>query len=247
MIESLQKAFKPYSKHPFFFVWGSLLYILLLIVGLFAAIGLFLMYFMFLSAFGQELNLESIATIAVIGIIAVLFLFYASGLNAGLAMTYREALGKGKTSLKRFFSYSVERAPEMFGIMLIRELVWLFLVGPFIFIYFQWLVGYEFLDLLIGGYALFMTFIIHMFFTPAFVLAGAFGTGVFSSLHHGVDVLRRKHIFFIGLYAIFAAVWLLNFIPFIQIATLFFAYPVVYSAMAVMIENAIKIKRVEDD
>ena len=213
LIESMSKAFRLYSKTPFLFVWGSLVYIFLLIVCLFAAVGLFLIYFMALSAFDQVLNFESIPTLAVIGIIVLLFLFFANGLNAALAMTYRKALSKGKISVARFFSYAMDKAPQMFGIMIVREFIWILLVGPFLAI-----------------------------FTPAFVLAGGFGIDIFNSMKLDLDFLKQRHIFFIGLYIVFAIVWLLNFIPFVHIATLFFAYPVVYAAIVVMLDNTIRIK-----
>ena len=238
----MSKAFRLYSKTPFLFVWGSLVYIFLLIVCLFAAVGLFLIYFMALSAFDQVLNFESIPTLAVIGIIVLLFLFFANGLNAALAMTYRKALSKGKISVARFFSYAMDKAPQMFGIMIVREFIWLLLVGPFLAIYIYYLQEYEFMDFLFGAYALFMTFIIHLVFTPAFVLAGGFGIDIFNSMKLDLDFLKQRHIFFIGLYIVFAIVWLLNFIPFVHIATLFFAYPVVYAAIVVMLDNTIRIK-----
>ena len=242
MIESMKKAFRSYSKTPFPFVWGSLLYLFLLIVCIFAAVGLFLIYFFLLSAFEQELSFESIPTLVVLGIIVLLFLFFANGLNAALVMAYRKALTKGKVSVARFFSYAMDRAPEMFGIMIVREFLWLLLVGPFIAFYVYFFYEYELMDLLFGTYALFMTFAIHLVFTPAFVLSGGYGTDIFTSLKLDIDFLRKKHIFFIGIYVVFALAWLLNFVPFVQVATLFFAYPVVYAAMVVMLENTVRIK-----
>lgn len=244
MIESITKAFRAYSKAPFPFVWASLLCVFLLIVCVLAAVGLFLIYFMLLSALDQELALDAIPTMVVVGVIVLLFLFFANGLNAALIMAYRKALTKEKISVARFFSYAVDRAPEMSGIMVVREFIWLLLVGPFLAIYIYFLQEYEFMDLLFGTYVLFMTFAVHVVFKPAFVLAGGYGTDIFNSLKLNVEFLRSKHIFFIGLYVLFALVWLLNFVPFVQIATLFFAYPVLYTAMVVIIENTIKIKEV---
>jgi len=244
LIESIKKAFGAYSKTPFPFVWASLLCVFLLIVCVLAAVGLFLIYFMLLSAFEQELVLDAIPTMVVAGVIVLLFLFFANGLNAALIMAYRKALAKEKISVARFFSYAVDRAPEMSGIMVVREFILLLLIGPFLAIYIYFLQEYEFMDILFGTYALFMIFAAHVVFKPAFVLAGGYGTDIFNSLKLTIDFLRRKHIFFIGLYILFALVWLLNFVPFVQIATLFFAYPVVYAAMIVIIENSVKIREV---
>lgn len=245
MIASLKKSFNAYSRRPFLFVWGSMLYIFMLITFLFASMGIFLGYFLFLSLFGQELDFEALSTLAVVGVIGLLLLFFLNGINASLAMTYYQALNSKKNSVARFYSYALDKAPTMFTIDMIRNLLWLLLVGPALLIYVEFLEGHEYMDLLVGSYVLFMTFVIHMFFTPSLVIAGAFDKGVYTSMRYGLELWRKKHIFFIGLYTLFALTWLFNFIPFIQIASLFFAYPVVYAAMALIIDSNIKIKEEE--
>ena len=212
----------------------------------FGAVGLFILYFLILSIFGRELSLDSIGTMGVLGIVGLLVIFFANGVNAALAMAYKTAISKGKISLTRFYSYALDRAPTMFGIMLIRELIWLLAVGPFIALFIYFFQDIEFVDIMLYVYAFFMTFIIHMLFTPAFILAGAFDATLFASLKQGFVFLRQKHVFFIALYILFAFVWLFNFLPFIQIATIFFIYPLIYTAMIMMIKNTIKISEDED-
>jgi hypothetical protein len=247
LIESITKAFNAYSKTPFLFVWGSLMYLILLIAFFFAGLGLVLAYFISLSVFGKELDFGSLATMAIFGVIALAFIFFSGGLNAALARAYRSAVWKEKTSLTKFYSYALDKAPEMFGIMLLRDLLWLLLAGPGIAIYWYFLQDVAVMDILTGMYVLFVTFVLHMLFTPAFISAGALGTSFFSSMKHAFDFLRKSHIFFITIYALFAVVWLLNFIPFVQFITLFFAYPVLYAAMVVMFEDSMKNKVEKED
>jgi hypothetical protein len=242
LIASLKKAFNAYSRRPFLFVWGSLLYIFMLITFIFASVGIFLAYFMFLSMFGQELDFEALSTVAVAVVIGLLLLFFLNGINASLARTYYQALNNKKNSVARFYSYAIDKAPTMFAIELVRNFIWLLLVAPAILIYVEFLEGHEYMDVLIGSYGFFMTFVIHMFFTPSFIIAGAFDKGVYTSMRYGIELWRKKHIFFIGLYTLFAFTWVFNFIPFIQIASLFFAYPVVYAAMTLIIDNNVRIK-----
>jgi hypothetical protein len=246
LLESLKKAFNTYSKSPFIFVWGSLLYLFLFLVFSFAALGIFLIYFLFLAVVGQELNLESIPTVAIFSIIGILFMFFVNGINAALAMAYREAWSKNKVSLTKFFAYAMDRAPTMFGILLIRDVVWLLFVGPFIALYIYALQEYQYLDIAMALYGLFMTFLIHMVFTPSFVLAGAFGVSLYASLKQAFYFMRKKHVYFIGTYLLFAIVWILNYIPFIQLAALFFLYPVIYLSIITMIRNNIKVQEDED-
>lgn len=247
MIESITKAFNAYSKKPFLFVWGSLMYLILLIAFFFAALGLILGYFITLSVFNRELDLQSLATIAIFGIVALLFIFFSCGLNAALARAYRSAFWKEKTSLTKFYAYALDKAPEMFGIMLLRDFIWLLLAGPGIAVYFYFLKDIALMDILVGMYVLSVTFVIHMLFTPAFISASAFGMGFYSSMKHAFEFIRRRHIFFIAQYALFAVVWFLNFIPFVQIVSLFFAYPVMYTAMIAMMEGSIKAKAGKKD
>jgi hypothetical protein len=246
MIASLSRAFDAYSRKPFNFVWCSLLYIVMLALFLLACIGLFILYFLFASTINKAVSFTSLSTIIVSTLIVLLFLFFANGLNGALAASYRRSMDREKTSLVTFYSEALARAPSMFAIMLVRDLIWLVLVGPFIVAYVYVLGAYDYMDVLIGGYALFMTFTIHMLFTPAFLSAGAFGTGMMPSLRNTWRLLRNKHIFFICLYALFSVVWLLSFVPFIQLATLFFAYPVVYGAMIALLEGGVRMETEEE-
>ncbi|MFH0884671.1 MAG: hypothetical protein V1861_03095 [Candidatus Micrarchaeota archaeon] len=240
MIESITKAFNSYSKTPFLFIWGSLMYLILLIAFFFAGLGLVLAYFISLSVFGKELDLQSLATMSIFGVIALAFIFFSGGLNAALARAYRSAIWKEKTSLTKFYAYALEKAPEMFGIMLLRDLLWLLLAGPGIAVYVYFLKDVPIMDILTGLYVISVTFMLHLIFTPAFISAGALGTSFFSSMKHAFEFMRKRHIFFITIYSLYAVVWFLNFVPFVQFITLFFAYPVLYGAMVVMFEDSLK-------
>ena len=237
MIDSLRKAFSAYTKRPFLFVWGSLMYVFMLIIFFFAALAFLLAYFLFLSVIGQPFDLKSIPTLVVLGIIGLVFKFFASGLNASLARTYHSALWKQKTTITAFYTYALERSLQNFAILVIRDVFWLLLAGPFIAAYVFFLSTIQYMDVLIGLIVATITFVIHMLFTPALLSSGAFTTGLYSSLLHGLNLLKRKHVMFVGLYIIFAVFWLLNFVPFVQLVTIFFLYPIAYSALILMMEN----------
>ena len=237
MLASLSKAFRIYSKRPFNFAWGSLLCVFLLLAFAFACIGLFMIYFLISSVLGISVSTDSIPTLIAAGAIIILFMFFANGINAALAVAYREAFNKQKTNLLSFYSYALNMAPTMFVIMLIRDLLWLLLVGPAFALYELVLKSHGYMDMLLLLYVLIVTFTIHLLFTPAFLSAGAFGTNTYASLRRTTYFLRNKHINFIGLYILFAIAWLLNFIPLLQIVSIFFLYPVIYTAMIAMLEG----------
>jgi hypothetical protein len=231
---------------PFMFVWGSLMYVFMLGAVLFTSIGFAMAYIVALSVLNQPVELDSSVSVLVFAIIALAFVFVSGGLNASLARAYHSAYWKERTSMTYFFKFALNKAPEMFGIMLIRDLIWLVIGGPAIAAYVYFLQDYALTDVIVGMYLLFVTFVIHMLFTPAFISAGAFGTDLMSSLRHGIVFLRRRHIYFIAIYAIFALAWVLSWIPLVNFATIFFFYPVMYSAMIVLMEDTIKFERSEE-
>jgi hypothetical protein len=249
MIASLSRAFDAYSKKPFNFAWCSLLYIVMLLLFGLACIGFFIIYFLFMSVINQPvsftpISITTLPTIIVSVFIALVFLFFANGLNGALATAYRRALERNKTSLVAFYNDSLAKAPVCFAIMLVRDLIWLVLVGPaiggYVYVVLQGAADTSILlpaYLVSMTYAIIMTFIIHMVFTPALLSAGAFGTGMMASLRNSYRLLRSKHVYFVGLYAVFAVTWLLSFVPIIQLASLFFAYPITYGSLITMLES----------
>lgn len=246
LIESLKRSFNAYSKNPFLFVWASLMYLFVFIATILACIGLMLIYFIAMSIFNQPVEFDSIPTMAVASVVVILALLLLNGLNAALVSAYHSSFWKEKTTLTAFYAYAIDKAPTTFAIMLMRELIWILVAGPAIALYVFFLSTVPYMDLLTLGYVLFTTFVIHLLFTPAFVTAGAFGTDFYGSLKHAFDFLRRRHIYFIGQYMVFTVVGLLNFVPFVQVATIFFAYPVSCTAMINMIEESVKIPKEAD-
>lgn len=246
MIESIRKSFAAFSRMPFLFVWSSFMYLFLLAAVAFTTVGIAMAYLIGLAILDQPVSLTSTSSLAVFGILGLVFVFVISGLNASLARAYHSAFWREKTSLTTFFSFALRKSPEMFGIMLVRDIVWLVLGGPFIAIYIYFLKDVGFMDILLGMYLIFITFVTHMAFTPALISAGAFGTEFVSSLKHSLIFLKKRHFFFMGLYALFALAWLLNYVPFLNLVSMFFLYPVMYAAMIVMVEDTIKIERADE-
>jgi hypothetical protein len=244
LIESLKRAMNAYTKSPFPFAWGSLLYIFLFFVFLFAVIGIGLIYFLIMSVLNQEVSPTSIPSMILAALIAFIFLFILGGLNAALIKTYRAAALKNKMSLTAFFAAVLDRAPAAFAISLLRDLILLIFAGPAIAIYLYSFANMDYVDMVLGAYLLIVGFIIHMLFTPALIYS-AIGSDIFGSLKRTFNILRRKHINFLGLYLVFCLAWLLNLIPLIGLFFIFFIYPIAYTAMIIMMEGIIS--REDDD
>ena len=240
MFSSIKRAFSAYTAKPLLFIWGSFLYLFLLLVLTLAVCGLFLIYFMIASAFSYELTfeatLESLPNIVVVVILAAILLYFMGAFNAALARTYNDAVSGVKTSFLDFYHYGLSRASVMFGILLMRILISLLVIGPVVLIYYYFLTDYEYMDYILYLYTLAMIFVVDMVFTPVFIPA-SLGSTPFESFRTAFLTWKNKHVYFIGLYILFAIVWFLNFIPFIQLATIFVLYPIIYSAMILLVEK----------
>ena len=237
MIISLKKAFRAYSEHPFTFVWGTLVYLLFQVLFLLCALGLLVILFFVTTLGSMKISLNEPGTQLVIGVIGAILLFFMCGMNAALMRAYANALNGVKISVREFLEYLLQKSAMIFAIMIIRELITLLLVAPVVAIWWYYLKSITYSEVFVTLYSLFMLFIVHMLFTPAMLSAGVFGSSLIQSLKNGFGFLRRKHVFFIFLYALFALIWLLNFIPFVQLVTLFVLYPVIYSAMIIMVQD----------
>ena len=240
MIESLKKVFRENSNQPFYFAWPTIVFIFMQLVFVFAAIGIFLIYFVVAALLGVNTGIDQLPTQIAVALVAVLLIFFSTGLNASLARAYYNAVKKEKTSVVEFFKTALVKSPVAFTVQLIREFLYLLVVGPVVAVFYLYLKDIQYVDILFYVYVFFATFIVHMLFTPALISNGIYGTGLFSSLKNGFTLLRRRHIFFFGLYMVFAFVWLANIIPFFNIITLFFLYPLVYASMGVLMDSTIR-------
>ncbi len=239
MFTSIKKAYQAYGGRPFLFVWSSFLYIMMFFLFLFASVAVFLIYFFAASLLGIPMSMESLEFIVPLAMVALFFIFCINGTNAALIRAYSWALQGKKTSLAEFHSYTLAKAPLMFTSMLVREVLSLIVIGPVVFAYFEYLTDYTYVEYLVGLYALFFLFIFHFAFTPAFISAGALGTDLFGSFRNTFRMLRKRHVYALGIFVLFAFAWVLNLIPVVNLCSIFIIYPVLLSALIIITkENA---------
>ncbi len=214
------------------------MYVVLQLLFAFAALGLLIAYFFVASVVGISTTVDAITTVAAAAIAFIVLLYFSCGLNAGLMRAYAAALEGKKITLAEFLRYSLQKSAPMFLVMLLRDVVTLVVAGPLVVLYTYSLKDIAYMDLFVTLYVLGAVFLVHFLFTPAFISMGAFGTGVLSSLRNGFGFLKRRHVYALGLYFLFAIVWLLNFLPVIQLVSIFAIYPVVYAALIVMFQGS---------
>lgn len=237
LFASIKKAYRSYTENPFLFIWSSFLYLMMFFLFLFASLAVFMIYFFIVSFFNIPLSIESVEFLVPLAVVLFFFIFSIGGLNAGLIKAYGRASEGRKTSLVEYHTYSLSKAPLMLSIMLVREVLTLLAVGPVVFIYIEYLSGYEYLNYLVGLYVLCFLFLAHFVFTPVFASAGAMGTDMFRSFKNSFRLIKRKHLGILGVFIIFGIIWLLNFIPVVNLCSIFLIYPIILTAILVMMKN----------
>ncbi len=237
-MSSIRRAFSAYSAKPFLFMWGSFVYLFMLLVFTLALLGFVLIYFMLASVLSYsitfELTVEALPNLVAVAVVALLFIYVLGALNAALVNAYNNALDGVKTSLIDFYYYGLTKAPMMFSVVLMREFLSLLIIGPVVAIYFYFLSDVTYMDILLYLYALFVLFVLHMAFTPALVSA-ALGATPFDSFRNALLTMKTRFLKLFGMFIVFGFVLVLNFIPLIQIFTIFLLYPVVYSALIILV------------
>ncbi len=236
MLSNIKRAFKAYTKGPFNFAWASLLACVFYGVAVLAALGVFLVFFMTIAAFNHYAINDPI-TIVVGAIIIILLKLLTGGVNAALAQAYSDASNGKKTGITEFYMKALKSAPSAFAITLIRDIIWLIIIIPIVLLYVFALKGVQYIEIVVGLYALFTMWLIHMLFTPALLSSALTGAGVFSSLKQGFRILKKKHAYFAGAYIVFAITWLLNFIPILQILSIFVLFPISYGTLITFVEG----------
>ena len=240
LLSYIKKAFSAYTAKPFLFMWGSIVYLFMFLVFLLATFGFVLIYFMLTSVLSYDItldaNVESIPNLIIAAAILVAFIYFMGALNAALAKTYYNAVDGIKTSLVDFYHYGLSRGPMMFSVVLMREFISLLILGPLAAIYYYFLMDFQYMDMIFYTVVLFLIFVIHFLFTPA-LIAASLGALPFDSFRKAFLTIKYKNVHLFAMFILFAVVWVLNFIPLLQLFTIFFFYPIIYSALIMLVED----------
>lgn len=219
---------------------ASAIFAIMFIVYLLASFGIALILFMLGSLIPNDLplgfDLQSWPSMILIGVVALIFLYLLSGLNASIIKAYHTAINGSATGFLNFYSYGLSKAAPMFILVLLRDIISMVLIAPVLALYLYALSGYQFTDIILYLYCLCCIFFVHLLATPA-LISVALGRSLFESFKAIPNTLKSKHVYFIGLFILFAFTWILNIVPLLinQIISIFFLCPVIYSALILMV------------
>ena len=241
MFDSLSKSFRAYTSNPVGFSLNSLFLILYQVLVVLVVAGLWFIFFFVASIF--YLPADSPIFLVFDALLLVLLFYFSAGVKGAYVWSCNEILEGRRASMLDFFRYIRGNAGTFFFLTLLKYFFTALFTVPLILLYLYVLVDYEvqYLDALIYLTAAFLAFIIHFLFFPSIVSAATYGSSISRSLRLGFRMIKKKNILALGLYILYAFVWILNYIPLVQILSLFVLYPIVYSAMIVMFKDAVPV------
>ena len=206
---------------------------LFFLVTLGASVGVLLLTFLFLTAFG----LDSEIMLIVIGILgAILFLLnwvFASGYCGSLVKEYYRALHKESVGVVSFMNYAFKHGPKFFVIVLVKTIVIGFFLTPLALIYYFLDLGsiHEAILYIFGGIALILVFIIEFLFSFSFIAYVEKRVKPFSAILISLNFIKDTHFRALLVYVLYCMVCMSLLVPLLNIIMYFVFYPIAASAM----------------
>lgn len=199
--------------------------------------GIFIILFLILSVINLASSVELVASI--LGILLIVFLYFASGFLGSLIRAYSSSNKKSKVSVTDFFYYAKSNGTTFFNITILKLLTIAILVVPLIAIYYFYLLKnpIKYSEYLLGLIALFDIFIVELLFFPAYFSAALCNTGAFKSIMISFSFFRKKHVYAFGLFVLFSINFPFTIFPVLNLVPLFVVFPIIYFAMISMFQS----------
>lgn len=239
LFDSLKKSFSSYTSNPVGFALNSLFLVFYQVLVLLAIAGLWFVVFFIASIL--QIGVDSIPFLAIDALLIVMFVYFSAGIKGSYVWACNESVEGRRVSMLEFFRYFMRKSGVFFFITLLKYFFTALFVAPVILAYLYVLVDYDvpYLDVLVYLTAALLAFLIHFMFYPAIISAAVYDTSISRSIRGGFQLVRKRNILALMLYVVYAITWILNFIPLIQLFTLFVTYPIIYSAMILMFKDAV--------
>ena len=222
-MNSLQYAWKAFTKRPMPFVFSAASFIIL--------IALAFMFFFGLDVLLLGVLNDAWAKYAAIGVSAFLFILFSTGCKGALIKGFYYGLEGKRVKIEEFLGLSIKSSLPLFLIGLFRVALLGVIALPIAGIYtiykpedMPWLYA------LLGVYFAAFGWIVSYLFSLSFI-SYVLGNGVVKSIKESFGLTIRKFGLFLPLYIVYTIVVLLGFIPLINIIVYFFLYPIAEGAI----------------
>ena len=222
-----------FSRNPVSFMLPTFVAPIFLLVTIGASVGVLLLAFLFLTAFG----IDSESMLIVMGILgAIMFLVnwvFASGYCGALVNEYYRALRKESVGIVSFMNYAFAHAPKFFVIVLVKAVIIGFFLTPLALIYYFLDLGsvHEAILYVFGGLALILIFIIEFLFSFSFIAYVEKRVKPFSAILISLNFIKDTHVKALLVYVLYCIVCMSLLVPLLNIIMYFVFYPIAASAM----------------
>ncbi len=234
MLSSIQEAIWAFQRNPNDYVYVTFLAGMFCLLTVLGALGIFVLLFFLFSVLNMPII--SLQTAVAVGIIMIWVLWMLSGVHAARINFYNNLLNNKRYGLRsglvEFLNCAMQNASAFFLLLIIRFVIVAIPVTILYFLY-DYLTQYNipYLNIIIILLAMICTFIIHFLFSPIFILMGVYRRGIGSAFWNGGRILIRTHVKALALYFVYAITWVLNFVPLINLTTIFVIYPITNSSL----------------
>ena len=237
MFRSIEISNKIFKKKPINFVLPTFYWVLLKIVyflSLFAII-----YFLFLGAAIVHTTIDKTIWILIFATAYFIFAYWDSGLKGSLIATYSSALHNKKSVFMEFFTSGKKYRTRIFIINLIRTVITLILFLPFIllYVYIPAISTISYSGIILGLIGLSIFVFISYLTYPAIILTAIKNIDVRRALRDGLKYIKRNPTESIVNYGLYLIIYAMNYIPLIDVITLFLIFPVIYSGLIMGMER----------
>jgi len=258
LFKSLSVSFDAYMKKPVQFVLSTFSFLFFNLLVLFALFGIFLVFFILMSVFQLTDNVVPFAIL--LAILLVFYLYIMCGLCSALIKAYSTLTDGSKFSFMDFYRHSISKGWNIFTLCILNLILIAIIAAPVVFAFVSYFPDHPmpYVDIILLLMFLFAFFVLQFLFYPAYIAASVYDAGFVRSFALSFQLLMKKHVFSLLLFAIYSlgiftiifpfvlAYALLNFYnfiwgfalaPFLAIIPLFVIFPITYNSLIVFFKS----------
>ncbi len=226
-----------YIKRPIQFILSTFAFLFFNLLTIFALLGIFLLFFILMSAIKF---VDSLVPFAVLGaILLVMFLYLAAGFRSALLKAFSALTEGSRFSFMDFYKHAVKNGWNIFVISVINMLIVAIMAAPVIYAFVSYFPEHPmpYVDILLLLMFLFGFFLVEFIFYPVYLSAALYGTGLISSFKYAFQLLAKKHVFSLGIFIIYCVGIFTVIFPLLLAYALFTLYNFIWGFLLVPTEG----------
>lgn len=229
-------------KNPVAFISSSLIYMVFQFIAILVAVAILLIAIFLASALKFDITYTPL--LAILSIVVLVYSYFAVAFNGSLINSYNSILDGNKIKFLDFYKYAMEKGFTFFGVCVAKSIVLVIFITPLLLLYYFVLkdLSLPYLEIVVGLILAFLAFLAHFIFFAAPIHAVTSQVGFIRSISMAFGTLKQKHISAFLLYLVYAAIWLTLLVPLVNIVTLLVLYPIILSALIMLVTNRVPVQ-----